>query len=66
MQVKDNLTVSDAAVFLGISVDYLRRLADAGKVPCARTPEGWRSFRRSDLERVRRQREARAAKSAAA
>lgn len=58
MQGKDNLTVSDAAVFLGISVDYLRRLSDAGRVPCERTPEGWRSFRRSDLERVRRQREA--------
>lgn len=45
------LTMAEAAKLLGVHRDSLKRWADAGKVPCWRTPKGGhRRFRRSDLE----------------
>lgn len=46
------LSVSEAARVLELSAQRLRTLADAGIVPCLRTPLG-RLFDPSDLERFR-------------
>ena len=45
----DWLSLSDASEMLGVHPTTLRRWADAGEVPCFRTPGGHRRFRRSDL-----------------
>ena len=44
------LSLSDASEVLGVHFTTLRRWADAGTVPCFRTPGGHRRFRRADLE----------------
>ncbi len=44
------LDLSEAAEYLGIHFTTLRRWADAGEVPCIRTPGGRRRFSVSDLE----------------
>lgn len=46
------LRLSEAAAVLGVHPDTLRRWADSGKVPSARTPGGERRFSRSDIEAV--------------
>lgn len=43
------MDLSEAAAFLGVHFTTLRRWADAGKVPCIRTPGGRRRFNRSEL-----------------
>lgn len=45
------LRVAAAAEILEVSEHTLRRWADAGVVPCRRTPSGQRQFLRSDLSR---------------
>ena len=44
------LDLSEAARFLGVHFTTLRRWADAGEVPCIRTPGGRRRFAVSDLK----------------
>lgn len=44
------LTLSRASARLGVHANTLRRWADAGKVPCYRTPGGHRRFRAVDVE----------------
>ena len=45
------LSVSQAARLLGVSVSSLRAWAAVGDVPHARTAGGHRRFRRDDLQR---------------
>ena len=45
------LRVAAAAEMLEVSEHTLRRWADAGVVPCRRTPSGQRQFLPGDLER---------------
>jgi excisionase family DNA binding protein len=49
MQRADWLELSEAADYLGIHFTTLRRWADAGQVPCIRTPGGRRRFGRREL-----------------
>lgn len=44
------LSLSEASELLGVHFTTLRRWADAGSVPCFRTPGGHRRFRKDDLE----------------
>ncbi len=44
------LDLSEAAEYLGVHFTTLRRWADAGEVPCIRTPGGRRRFSPADLE----------------
>lgn len=46
------LSLREASELLGIHPSTLRRWADAGTIPCTRTPGGHRRFRRSDVERI--------------
>jgi excisionase family DNA binding protein len=50
------LTTSEAARVLQVSAETIRIWADAGKVPCVRTDNGFRVFRREDIERVNAER----------
>ncbi len=43
------LELGEAADFLGVHFTTLRRWADAGQVPCIRTPGGRRRFNRAEL-----------------
>jgi len=43
------LSLSEASKLLGVHFTTLRRWADAGSVPCFRTPGGHRRFRMADL-----------------
>jgi excisionase family DNA binding protein len=43
------LELGEAAHFLGVHFTTLRRWADAGQVPCIRTPGGRRRFSRTEL-----------------
>ena len=45
------LDLGDAARYLGVHFTTLRRWADAGEVPCIRTPGGRRRFALPDLQR---------------
>ena len=51
------LTLTEASKLLGVHFTTLRRWADAGSVPCFRTPGGHRRFREADLSRWMEQRE---------
>jgi excisionase family DNA binding protein len=51
------LSVGDAAVILGLSPDMVRVLHRQGRLQAFRTPRGVRLFRRSDVERLARERE---------
>ncbi len=44
------LTSGEAAERLGIQEQTLRRWADDGKIPCWRSPGGWRWFRPDELD----------------
>jgi len=46
------LSLREASELLGVHPSTLRRWADAGTIPCTRTPGGHRRFRRSDIERI--------------
>jgi excisionase family DNA binding protein len=43
-------TSSQAARYLGVSLATIRRWADAGHLPCYRTPGGQRRFSREQLD----------------
>ena len=45
----DWLSLAEASDWLGVHPTTLRRWADAGQIPCFRTPGGHRRFRGSDL-----------------
>jgi excisionase family DNA binding protein len=44
------LGVPEVAAILGVDEKSVRSWADAGQLPCWRTPGGHRRFRRSDVE----------------
>ena len=48
------LSLREASEILGVHPSTLRRWADAGTIPCTRTPGGHRRFRRIDLEQILR------------
>ncbi len=49
------LTIKEAAEFLGVSLNTLRNWGRDGKVPMHRNPvNGYRLFRKSDLEQLLR------------
>ena len=52
MKLRDYLKIADAAEFLGISQNTLRKWADEGRIAVRVNPaNGYRMFRREDLER---------------
>jgi excisionase family DNA binding protein len=53
MSDEPTLSVHDAAKLLGVHVKTVRAWADKGLLPVIKWPNGWRRFRRSDLEEVR-------------
>jgi excisionase family DNA binding protein len=46
------LSSADAARIAGVGQTAIKRWADAGALPCIRTPGGHRRFRREDVERL--------------
>jgi excisionase family DNA binding protein len=48
--VSEFLSVGEAAVMLGVSVDTMRRWDRDGRITALRTPTKHRRFRRSDVE----------------
>jgi excisionase family DNA binding protein len=46
---KEWLSLSEASARLGVHPTTLRRWADAGNIPCLRTPGGHRRFRTADI-----------------
>lgn len=51
------LGTTDAALKLGCSAEWVRRLADEGRLPAERTANGRRIFRSDDVERLASERE---------
>jgi excisionase family DNA binding protein len=51
------LSTGDAARLLGISAEYLRNLADSGRLPAERTVSGQRIFRSADIQEFQSKRE---------
>lgn len=52
-KLSDYVKTAEAAEILGVSQNTLRSWAAAGKIPVTRNPaNGYRLFRRSDLERL--------------
>jgi len=52
MKLRDYLKIAEAAEFLGISQNTLRKWADEGRMAVRVNPaNGYRMFRREDLER---------------
>ena len=47
---KDWLSLSEVSALLGVHPTTVRRWADAGDLPCFRTPGGHRRFRAADLD----------------
>lgn len=47
------LNAGEAAAYLGIHVKTVRAWADKGLLASTRWPNGWRYFRRSDLDEMR-------------
>jgi excisionase family DNA binding protein len=47
--------ISEAARRIGVSVQTIRRWADAGKIPSLRTPSGRRVFTEEQIAAIRRQ-----------
>ena len=52
------MTLNKSADYLGIWCQTLRTWADRGRIPCIKEHRGWRYFKVSDLERVKRDLEA--------
>lgn len=46
------LTSGEAARLLGVNVDTVQRWADTRKLPCLRTPGGFRKFRPEDVDQL--------------
>ena len=54
-KLSEYVQIAEAARILGVSQDTLRAWAEAGKIPLRRNPaNGYRLFRRQDLERFLR------------
>ena len=54
-EAKQNLTIGEAAVELGVSANWLRFAERLGSIPVARrNAKGWRVYSGEDLERLRR------------
>jgi excisionase family DNA binding protein len=49
VEAREWLSLTGASALLGVHPTTLRRWADAGEIPCFRTPGGHRRFRASDL-----------------
>jgi excisionase family DNA binding protein len=47
------LSVGEAAAYLGVNAKTVRSWADRGWVPSVRWPNGYRYFRREDLDELR-------------
>lgn len=45
-----DLSAAEAGYILGVHPSTVNRAADAGELPCRRTPGGHRRFRRTDVE----------------
>jgi excisionase family DNA binding protein len=56
--MQENMTVNAAANYLNVWHQTLRIWADRGKIPCTRDRRGWRLFKVADLERLKRDLEA--------
>ena len=50
----EHLTAREAAETLMVSPKTLIRWADAGRIPCALTPEGHRRFSRAEIGKIAR------------
>lgn len=50
--IKQFLSIGEAAEYLGVSIDTLRRWAKAGKISDTRSPGGHRYFRKTDLDNL--------------
>ncbi|MCX7928827.1 MAG: helix-turn-helix domain-containing protein [Patescibacteria group bacterium] len=50
--IKQFLSIGEAASYLGVSIDTLRRWTKAGKISDARSPGGHRYFRKTDLDNL--------------
>ena len=57
----DLFTPTDAARVLGLSVSSVRAVSNSGLLPALRTVNGYRLFRRRDVERLAVERALRAA-----
>jgi len=53
MTERDLLTAGEAAEYLGVHVKTIRSWADKAWLPSVRWPNGWRYFRREDLDETR-------------
>lgn len=53
MHTSELLTIGEAARVLSVSVDTLRRWADAGRIPVVVLPTGHRRFRPEDIDAIR-------------
>lgn len=58
------LTTIDVARILGVSVERVRKIADAGELPTVRTPGGQRLYDEVEVRRLLRAREGTAAAAA--
>ena len=57
---EDLITTGDAARILGVSVTRVRQFLDCGAItPATTISTGWRLIRRADVDRLRRERDAR-------
>jgi excisionase family DNA binding protein len=55
-KLNDYLKTADAAEHLGVSQNTLRKWAEQGKIPVHRNPaNGYRLFKRADLDRFLKQ-----------
>ena len=55
-KLSDYLKTADAAEHLGVSQNTLRKWAEQGKIPVHRNPaNGYRLFKRADLDRFLKQ-----------
>ena len=48
-KVQSDLTISEAAEIVGLSIFLLQQLANEGKIPCTRNKNGHRLFKYEDL-----------------
>lgn len=53
MTEEKTLSVQEAADLLGVHIKTVRSWADRGLIPVLRWPNGWRRFRRADLDAAR-------------
>jgi excisionase family DNA binding protein len=53
MPERNLLTAGEAAEYLGVHIKTVRAWADKGWLASVRWPNGWRYFRREDLDEMR-------------